>query len=88
MTQNQSELQVCYAEYFVGDHKVRATLQARPQGLTVRYEIVLEQDGEIGICDLGTDACSARDLYMRVVWGAVSLCTLADVVQDHSGTLF
>lgn len=88
MTQNQSDLQVCYAEYFVRNSKVTAWLLARPQGLTVRYEIVLEQEGERGICDLGTDARAARELYMRVVWGAVSLCTLADVVQDHSGTLF
>lgn len=88
MTQNESVIQICYAEYFVKSTKVKAGLHARPQGIGVRYYIELEQQDVREICDLGTDIRAARELFLRVVWGGVSACTLADVVQDYAGTLF
>lgn len=88
MAQNESDLQICYAEYFVGNSKVRAWLWAVRAGLDIRYEIELEQAGERQRCEVGARARQARELFLRVVWGGVSLCTLADIVEDRSGTLF
>lgn len=88
MKQIESELQICHAEYLVGNSRVNAALLARPQGVDVRYQIVLEQEGESETCDAGTDIGAARELFLRVVWGGVSICTLFDVAEDYAGTHF
>lgn len=88
MKQTESDMQICFAEYLVGNSRVKAALLARPQGVDVRYQIVLEQEGERETCDAGTDICTARELFLRVVWGGVSICTLCDVAEDYAGTHF
>lgn len=88
MKQTESDLQICHAEYLVGNSRVRATLLAQPQGVDVQYRIVLEQEHERATCDAGNDIRAARELFLRVVWGGVSICTLFDVVEDYAGTLF
>ena len=88
MKQSESEMQICCAEYLAGYSKVKAVLLAHPLGMDVRFEIVLEQEGERAVCDAGMDLCAARELFFRVVWGGVSICTLFDVAEDYAGTIF
>lgn len=88
MEQNESDVQLCYAEYLVGGSQVKAKLIAMPEGMGMRYRLVMEQEQQSGSCDLGSELNAARELFLRVVWGGVSLCTLSDVVEDAWGTLF
>ena len=88
MTQNESQMQVCCAQYDAAGIKVRATLLAQPEGIGVQYAIALEQEGERTVCPVCDDVRIAREIYLRVVFGAVTACTLADVVEDYMGTIF
>lgn len=88
MIHDDSQTQMCCAQYHVGAACVHATLHALPQGLGIRYAIVLEQQDQTEECDIGCDAQIARELFLRVVFGGVSACTLADVVEDYLGTHF
>lgn len=88
MLRDGSQTQICCAQYLVGNTCVHAVLHAYPDGLGVRYVIVLEQKDQTETCDVGRDAQMARELFMRVVFGGVSACTLADVAEDYLGTHF
>jgi hypothetical protein len=88
MAEQKSEMQVCYARYFVGAHRIEAELFAQPDGMDVRYQMTLIQESERVTCDLGTCQNAAKQLFLRVVYGGVSACTLQDVVEDYMGTIF
>jgi len=88
MVQIESDMQLCYAEYYVGGSQVKAALVAAREGIGMRYRLVMEQEQQSRICDLGGELNAAREIFLCVVWGGVSLCTLSDVVEDCLGTLF
>ncbi len=88
MTQYKAEEQICSAIYQVGEIEIKARLIARRVGLVQQYSIMLEQGGECTVCEIGSDPMSARKLFFDVVFGGVTACTLADVVEDLTGTLF
>ncbi len=88
MTQNESQMQICCAQYDAAGIKVWAKLLAQPEGVGVRYAIALEQNQEVTVCPICDDVRIAKEIYLRVVFGAVTACTLADVVEDYMGTIF
>lgn len=88
MLDGESQTHLCCAQYTVGNTCVHAALHAHIEGLGVRYTIVLEQQDQTEECDAGDDARIARELFLRVVFGGVSACTLADVAEDYLGTHF
>lgn len=79
---------ICTAQYRAGNMEIKAVLVSCRQGLEPRYGILLEQPGERASCELGTDIMTARKLFFDVVFGGVTACTLADVVEDRLGTIF
>lgn len=88
MTKHQAPEQICMAQYSAGRIKVKAFLLALRTGVQNRYEIVLEQPDERVSCEVGTDLLQARSLFLDVVFGGVTACTLPDVIEDRMGTLF
>ncbi len=88
MTHHESDEQIFCVTYRAGQIVVKASLIARREGMVARYGIMLEQEDECGVCDLGTELPFAKQLFFDVVSGGVTACTLADIVQDRSGTLF
>lgn len=88
MTEQKTDMQVCYARYYAGAHRIEAELLAQPDGMGVRYHLSLFEESERVTCDLGTHEDAAKQLFLRVVYGGVSPCTLHDVVEDYMGTLF
>lgn len=88
MARSESDTQICYAEYFAGHVRIKAWLLAKSEGLKLWHKIILEQEDEQACCDLDMDTRAARELFLRLVWGGVSACTLADIVEDYSGTHF
>lgn len=80
--------QICCAQYKAGSIEVKVTLLAHAEGVGHRYQILLEQPGECARCDLGDALVPAKKLFFDIVFGGVTACTLADVVEDRMGTLF
>ncbi|MBQ7379385.1 MAG: hypothetical protein IJW70_06845 [Clostridia bacterium] len=88
MTQNESEIQICCAQYNAAGIMIRARLLAQPEGIGAQYVIALEQEGELTVCHIGSSMQAAREIFLRVVFGGVTACTLTDVVEDYMGTIF
>lgn len=88
MTHHESKQQICAAFYHVGSTQVKAQLFCESEGIAQRYRILLEHGEERQSCDLGTDLLQARGLFMEIVFGGVTVCTLSDVIEDRMGTLF
>lgn len=88
MAIQNSEQQICCATYTVGKIELRASLLARRVGIQEQYRIVIEQQGECAACSFFGDVQLARSLFCDVVFGGVTACTLQDVVEDRTGTLF
>lgn len=80
--------EICCARYKAGDMDVQATLLVRAYGVGHCYQIMLEQEGECARCDLGDALEPAKKLFFDIVFGGVTACTLADIVEDRMGTLF
>ena len=88
MIQQQIDGQICCASYHVGDIKIQARLLERHAGVQKHYSIELCQADERTVCELGSDFLRARGIFLDVVFGGVTACTLQDVVEDRMGTLF
>ena len=88
MMQQKSDAQMCSASYHVGDIKIEARLLERCVGLQKQYMIELCQADECTVQALGSDFAQARGLFLDVVFGGVTACTLQDVIEDRMGTLF
>ena len=83
MTNQASDTQMCCASYHVGEMVVKARLLEHRAGLQTHYSIELWQDDECAECDLGCDFMRARGLFLDVVFGGVTVCTLHDVIEDR-----
>lgn len=88
MGQYESERQICCAEYYVRNIKIKATLLSRSMGIGEQYCILLEQEEQQIVCEIGDNLASARGLFFQIVSGGVTLCTLNDVAEDQMGTIF
>lgn len=88
MANQESDGQMCCASYYVGDVRVEARLLAKSAGLQQQYSIELVQSDERTLCEVGCDLMHARTLFLDVVFGGVTVCTLQDVIEDRTGTLF
>ena len=87
MTQQNSDGQMCCASYRVGNVTVKARLLETHAGLQKQYSIVLQQEDECKTCEVGSNFVHARALFLRVVFGGVTVCTLQDVVEDVRAAL-
>ena len=83
MKNREQDARICCAQYRVGDLEIEVTLLARTQGVGQVYCILLEQPGERMCCEVGDALLSAKRLFFDVVYGGVTACTLADVVEDR-----
>ncbi len=88
MTQEDWQTELCSAQYHVGNIRIDARLVAQPVGMGERYAITMAQEGESACFDLGENRDAARSIFLRVVYGGVTLCTLEEIIEDAWGTLF
>ena len=87
MTHQNADGQICCASYRVGNETVKARLLETQAGLQKQYSIALQQEDECKTCEVGEDLVRARALFLQVVFGGVTVCTLQDVVEDAGAAL-
>ena len=87
MTIQESDGQMCCASYHVGQIVVKARLLEHCAGLQKHYSIEIVQNEERAVCELGCDFMRARGLFLDVVFGGVTVCTLHDVIEDRLGAV-